>query len=114
MLEGLKLRSGKSRSPAKYRLLMDPVPGLPEYVWVRGSEEEFDVHLATRLLVDGIDDQFDQATVVSDDAGLPVQCAMFATSLACVSRKAIRTPATQAPAPHGMRLPALVASGSAI
>ena len=46
------------------------MPGLPEYVRVRGSEEESDVHLPTRLPVDCFNDQYEKAVVVSDDAGL--------------------------------------------
>ena len=45
------------------------MPGLPTHVLVRDSEEKgSDVNLATRLLVDGFNEEYDQAVVVSNDA----------------------------------------------
>ena len=45
------------------------MPGLPSYVLVRDSEEKgSDVNLATRLLVDGFNGEYEQAVVVSNDA----------------------------------------------
>ena len=42
---------------------------MPEYVLVRDSEEKgSDVNLATRLLVDGFNREYEQAVVVSNDA----------------------------------------------
>lgn len=43
--------------------------GLPSHVLVRDSEEKgTDVNLATRLLVDGFNGEYQQAAVVSNDA----------------------------------------------
>ena len=43
--------------------------GLPTYVEVKDSEEKgSDVNLATRLLVDGFNRDYEQAVVVSNDA----------------------------------------------
>ena len=45
------------------------MPGLPAHVLVRDSEEKgSDVNLATRLLVDGFNGEYEQAVVVSNDA----------------------------------------------
>ena len=45
------------------------MPGLPTRVLVRDSEEKgSDVNLATRLLVDGFNGEYEQAVVVSNDA----------------------------------------------
>lgn len=60
---------GYFRSGVKRRPLAVPVPGLPTRVLVRNSEEKgSDVNLATRLLVDGFNGEYEQAVVVSNDA----------------------------------------------
>ncbi len=57
------------RSGFRRRPLAEPVPGLPTQVLVRESEEKgSDVNLATRLLVDGFNGDYEQAVVVSNDA----------------------------------------------
>ena len=60
---------GVFRSGVKRRPLAEPVAGLPSHVLVRNSEEKgSDVNLATRLLVDGFNGDYEQAAVVSNDA----------------------------------------------
>ena len=60
---------GVFRSGVKRRPLAEPTPGLPTHVLVRDSEEKgSDVNLATRLLVDGFNGEYEQAVVVSNDA----------------------------------------------
>ena len=60
---------GVFRSGVKRRPLAEPVAGLPTHVLVRDSEEKgSDVNLATRLLVDGFNGEYEQAVVVSNDA----------------------------------------------
>ena len=60
---------GVFRSGVKRRPLVEPVPGLPTHVLVRDSEEKgSDVNLATRLLVDGFNGEYEQAVVVSNAA----------------------------------------------
>ena len=60
---------GVFRSGVKLRPLAEPLPGLPTHVLVRDSEEKgSDVNLATRLLVDGFNGEYEQAVVVSNDA----------------------------------------------
>ena len=66
---GLEIHYGSFRSGVKHRPLVEPVPGLPSRVLVRNPEEKgSDVNLATRLLVDGFNEQHEQAVVVSNDA----------------------------------------------
>lgn len=68
-LEGFDAYYGVFRSGLKRRPLAEPVAGLPAHVLVRDSEEKgSDVNLATRLLVDGFNGEYEQAVVVSNDA----------------------------------------------
>ena len=68
-LPGLEVHYGVFRSGVKTRPLASPLPGLPTHVQVRSSEEKgSDVNLATRLLVDGFNRDYEQAVVVSNDA----------------------------------------------
>lgn len=68
-LPGLGIYYGSFRSGVKRRPLAEPAPGLPSYVLVRDSEEKgSDVNLATRLLVDGFNGEYQQAVVMSNDA----------------------------------------------
>ncbi len=68
-LPGLDAYYGVFRSGLKRRPLAEQVPGLPSHVLVRDSEEKgSDVNLATRLLVDGFNGEYEQAVVVSNDA----------------------------------------------
>ena len=60
---------GVFRSGVKRRPLAEPVEGLPSHVLVKDSEEKgSDVNLATRLLVDGFNREYEQAVLVSNDA----------------------------------------------
>lgn len=68
-LPGLEIHYGAFRSGVKRRPLAKSVPGLPTHVLIRDSEEKgSDVNLATRLLVDGFSEEYEQAVVVSNDA----------------------------------------------
>ena len=68
-LPGFDAHYGVFRSGVKRRPLAEPMPGLPTHVLVRDSEEKgSDVNLATRLLVDGFNGEYEQAVVVSNDA----------------------------------------------
>ena len=68
-LPGFDSYFGVFRSGVKRRPLAESVPGLPTHVLVRDSEEKgSDVNLATRLLVDGFNREYEQAVVVSNDA----------------------------------------------
>ena len=68
-LPGFDAYYGVFRSGIKRRPLVEPMPGLPTHVLVRDSEEKgSDVNLATQLLVDGFNGEYEQAVVVSNDA----------------------------------------------
>ena len=68
-LPGFDTYYGVFRSGVKRRPLAAPVAGLPTHVLIRDSEEKgSDVNLATRLLVDGFNGEYEQAVVVSNDA----------------------------------------------
>ena len=68
-LPGFDAYYGVFRSGVKRRPLAEPLPGLPAHVLIRDSEEKgSDVNLATRLLVDGFNGEYEQAVVVSNDA----------------------------------------------
>ena len=70
-LPDLEVHYGFFRARQVLRPLVEPVPGVPRYVWVRHYEEKgSDVNLATRLLVDGFNGDYEQAVVVSNDADL--------------------------------------------
>lgn len=65
----MEIHYGSFRSGVKRHPLAEPAPDLPNYVLVRDSEEKgSDVNLATRLLVDGFDGDYEQAVVISNDA----------------------------------------------
>ena len=68
-LPGLHTYYGVFRSGVKRRPLAQPVAGLPTHVLVRHSEEKgSDVNLATSLLVDGFNGDYEQAVIISNDA----------------------------------------------
>ena len=68
-LPSIEIHYGAFRSGVKRRPLAKPVAGLPTHVLIRDSEEKgSDVNLATRLLVDGFNGDYEQAVVVSNDA----------------------------------------------
>ena len=68
-LPDLDIHYGVFRSGIKRRPLATPTSGLPTHVLIRDSEENgSDVNLATQLLVDGFNGEYQQAVVVSNDA----------------------------------------------
>ena len=68
-LPGLEMHFGVFRSRTKFRPMVEPVPGMPLHVLVRDTEEKgSDVNLATRLLVDGFNQDYEHAVIVSNDA----------------------------------------------
>ena len=70
-LPGLEIHYGTFRPRTKTRPLANPVPGLPGYVRILDWEEKgSDVNLATRLLIDGFNGDYEQAVVVSNDSDL--------------------------------------------
>ena len=70
-LPGFETHYGTFRPRTKTRPLAQPIPGLPEYVQILDSEEKgLDVNLATRLLIDGFNGDYEQAAVISNDSDL--------------------------------------------
>lgn len=68
-LQGFEAHYGTFRSGVIRRPLAEPIEGLPNSVLVRNSEEKgSDVNLATRLLVDGFNGDYQQAVIISNDA----------------------------------------------
>lgn len=77
-ISGLEICYGEFRSRTRYLPLAHPVPELPKYVEVRYSEEkETDDTLATRPLLDGFNEKYEQAVVISNDGD-------FVSALKCV------------------------------
>ena len=68
-LPNCEIQFGRFRSGAQWRPLANPIPGVSPYVHVLDSVEKgSDVNLATRLLVDGFNGEYEQAVVISKDA----------------------------------------------
>ena len=75
-IPNLTVHYGQFRPRSKRRPLVAPVPGLPRMVEVLDMEEKgTDVNLATFLLVDGFEEDYEQAVVISNDSdlALPIQ-----------------------------------------
>ena len=72
----LTVHYGQFRPRRKVRPLASSVPGQPEFVEILDSEEKgTDVNLATYLLIDGFERDYDQAVIISNDSdlALPIQ-----------------------------------------
>ena len=68
-LPGYEAHFGVFRTGVRRRPLANPIPGRPTHVLVTDTEEKgSDVNLATRLLVDGFNGDYEQAVVMSNDA----------------------------------------------
>lgn len=70
-IPNLTMEFGQFRSRIKERPLVTPISGQPRNVMVHDTEEKgTDVNLATYLLMDGYEDDYEQAPVISNDADL--------------------------------------------
>lgn len=70
-IPNLTIEYGQFRRRMKERPLVTPIPGQPRNVVVHDTEEKgTDVNLATYLLMDGYEDEYEQALVISNDADL--------------------------------------------
>lgn len=68
-LSGFEAHYGTFRPRMKIRPMSQTVSGIPRYVEVLDSEEKgSDVNLATRLLIDGFNRDYEQAVVISNDS----------------------------------------------
>jgi uncharacterized LabA/DUF88 family protein len=70
-IPNLTMEFGQFRSRIKERPLVTPRQGQPRNVKIYDTEEKgTDVNLATYLLMDGYEDDFEQAVIISNDADL--------------------------------------------
>ena len=76
-IPNLEIHYGQFKNRVMRRRLANPVPGLGEYVQVRMSEEKgTDVNIATYLIADGYDGDYEQALVISNDSDLALPISM--------------------------------------
>ena len=69
--QAVDIHYGTFRDRTKTRPLASPIQGVPRYVTVLDSEEKgTDVNLATRLLVEGFERDYEQAVIISNDSDL--------------------------------------------
>ena len=100
-LPSLDIYYGTFRSGIKRRPLANPVVGLPPYVQVRDSEEKgSDVNLATRLLVDGFNREYEQAVIMSNDADFSMAMRYVKENLGL--RVALVNPDSRRPSPRAL------------
>ena len=75
-IPNLSIHYGQFKTRRKIRPLAEPIPNVPSLVTVIDTEEKgSDVNVATYLLVDGYENQYEQAIVISNDSdlALPIQ-----------------------------------------
>ena len=67
----VEIHYGRFETRRRSMPLWEPSPNEPRRVWIRRTEEKrSDVNLATYLLLDACDDDFDEAVVISNDSDL--------------------------------------------
>ena len=75
-IPNLNIHRGQFKNHTIWRPLANPVPGPDKYVQVRNTEEKgTDVNIATYLIMDGYDREYEQAVVISNDSdfALPIR-----------------------------------------
>lgn len=81
-INALTVHFGQFRTRRISRPLVAPIPGYPRTVEVWNTEEKgTDVNLASYLLMDGVDGDYEQALVVSNDADLALPIGMVRDKL---------------------------------
>ena len=81
-IPNLEIHYGQFKTRNQWRPLTNPIPGLPQYVQVRNTEEKgTDVNLATYLIMDGYDGEYEQALVISNDSDLALPIGMVRDKL---------------------------------
>ena len=76
-IPNLTLHYGQFRPRRKRRPLVNPLPDSPQFVEILDTEEKgTDVNLATYLLVDGFEGEYEQAVVISNDSDLALPVRM--------------------------------------
>ena len=77
IISGLTIHYGQFRDRRKFRPLVTPIQGHSRIVEIWDSEEKgTDVNLASYLLMDGVDGEYEQAVVISNDADLALPIGM--------------------------------------
>ena len=78
----LEIHFGQFRNRRISRPLVNPLIGVPRVVEVWNTEEKgTDVNLSTHLLMDGVDRDYEQAVVISNDADLALPIRMVREKL---------------------------------
>ncbi len=81
-IRNLTIHLGQFRRRTRSRPLVTPIPGLPTFVRISDFEEKgSDVNLATYLLIDGYEGDYEQAVVISNDSDLALPIAMVRDKL---------------------------------
>ena len=81
-IPNLTIEYGQFRPRIKERPLVTPIPGQSRNVLVHDTEEKgTDVNLATYLLMDGYEGDYEQALVISNDADLALPISMVRNKL---------------------------------
>ncbi|MDY6916713.1 MAG: NYN domain-containing protein [Chloroflexota bacterium] len=81
-IPNLTIEYGQFRARIKERPLVAPIPGESRNVLVHDTEEKgIDVNLATYLLIDGYERDYEQALVISNDADLALPVSMVRDKL---------------------------------
>lgn len=76
-IPNLTIEFGQFRARTKERPLVNPIPGYPRNALVHDTEEKgSDVNLATYLLMDGYEKDYEQALVISNDSDLALPISM--------------------------------------
>ena len=78
----LTVHYGQFRTHRKFRPLVTRIPGHPRTVEIWDTEEKgTDVNLASYLLMDGVDGEYEQAVVISNDSDLALPIRMVRDKL---------------------------------
>ena len=81
-IPGLTIHYGQFRDRRIFRPLITPIPGFSRTVEIWDSEEKgTDVNLASYLLMDGVDGNYEQVVVISNDADLALPIGMVRDKL---------------------------------
>ena len=81
-IPGLTIHYGQFRDRRKFRPLVAPIQGHSRIVEIWDSEEKgTDVNLASYLLMDGVEKDYEQAVVISNDADLALPIEMVREKL---------------------------------
>lgn len=81
-IPNLSIHYGQFRTRNKMRPLTNPISGLPNFVQIKSTEEKgSDVNLATYLIMDGYEGEYEQSVVISNDSDLALPIEMVRDKL---------------------------------